>query len=302
VTHGDATTIAVLVNPLAGKGRPRRLRPEILARLSGTGRELRLLEPSSPAQAQVACDAAVADGVDALVAVGGDGTVHLALQAVAGRDVPFGVVPTGTGNDFADAVGLPADPLAAADTVAAALTAGRTRPLDLGRITTADGQHRWYCAVLAAGFDAIANERANRMRFPRGHLRYDLAIYAELLRLRPRRYTLRLDGTEHRVDSVLIAIGNTSSYGGGFLICPDADPTDGLLDVVVADAMSRTQLVRIKPLVRRGTHVAHRLVHTYRARTVELAGDNVIVYADGERAFPLPVTITCVPAAVRLLS
>ena len=130
---------------------------------------------------------------------------------------------------------------------------------------------RWYGAVLGAGFDAIVNERANRMRWPRGPRRYDLAILVELARLRPGAYTMRLDGVAHRFDAVLVAVGNCASYGGGMRICPAADPTDGLLDVVVAGPVGRGTLMRIKPRVYAGTHVDHPLVRGYRARTVELA-------------------------------
>ncbi|WP_373313953.1 diacylglycerol kinase [Planosporangium flavigriseum] len=294
--------IAVLANPSAGRGRLARLLPEVLARLGGAGASVRLLEASDAAGASDACHAAVAGGAAALVAVGGDGTVHTALQAVGGTPVPLGIVPAGTGNDFAAEVGLSTQPLAAADAVAAALAAGRTRTVDLAKLRSGADRTRWYGAVLGAGFDAIVNERANVMRFPRGPRRYDLAILAELARLRPRRYTLRLDGVAHTVDAVLVAVGNTASYGGGMRICPAADPGDGLLDVVVAGAVGRLTLMRIKPRVYRGTHVEHPMVSTFRARTVELDAEGIIGYADGERAFPLPVTITCVPGALTLLS
>ncbi|HEU4422935.1 MAG TPA: diacylglycerol kinase family protein, partial [Pilimelia sp.] len=234
--------------------------------------------------------------------VGGDGTLHLGLQAVAGTAVPFGLVPAGTGNDWAAEVGVPADPLAAADAVVAALRGGSSRELDLARLTGADGQPRWFGAVLAAGFDAIVNERANRIRWPRGPRRYDLATVLELARLRPRRYTLRLDGEVLELDAVLVAVGNTASYGGGHRICPAADPTDGLLDVIVGSPMSRVKLMRLKPRVFSGTHVTDPLVSTYRARVVELAAEGITTYADGERMVPLPVTIEAVPGALRLLS
>jgi diacylglycerol kinase (ATP) len=306
---GPATTaagvgagpLAVLVNPVAGRGRPHRLLPEILHRLRLAGREILLLEPGSEAEAGEACRGAVAGGAAAVVAVGGDGTVHLALQSVAGRGVAFGVVPAGTGNDFAVEVGLPAGPLAAAEAVAAALAAGRTRPVDLAEIVAGDGRRRWYGAVLGAGFDAVVNERANRMRFPRGSRRYDVATWLELARLEPRRYTITLDGEPHELDAVLVAVGNTASYGGGMRICPAADPTDGLLDVVVAGRVGRTLLVRIKPQVYRGTHVQHPLVSSYRARTVGLAAAGITAYADGERTFGLPIEITSVPGALALL-
>ncbi|MFE9206430.1 diacylglycerol kinase [Micromonospora sp. NPDC006431] len=293
--------VAVLANPTAGRGRHRGLLPRLVDRLAGAGRPVRLLEAATPEEAEVACRAAVADGAAALVAVGGDGTVHRALQAVAGTAVPFGPVPAGTGNDFAADTGFPADPVAAVEVIVDALRGGRTHPVDLARLTSADGGVRWYGAVLAAGFDAIVNERANRMRWPRGPRRYDLAILVELARLRPRRYRLRLDGEEHELDGVLVAVGNCASYGGGMRICPDADPTDGLLDVVVGGRFDRRTLIRVKPRIYQGTHVAHPLVRSYRARTVELDAAGITTYADGERAFDLPVRISAVPGAVRLL-
>ncbi|WP_370463366.1 diacylglycerol kinase [Micromonospora sp. WMMD558] len=293
--------VAVLANPTAGRGRHRGLLPQVLERLAAAGRPVRVLDARSAVQAQAACHEAVGEGASALVAVGGDGTVHLALQAVAGTSVPFGAVPAGTGNDFAVDTGFPADPLAAADLIAAAVRERRSHPVDLARIAAADGTHRWYGAVLAAGFDAIVNERANRMRWPRGPRRYDLAILLELARLRPRRYTLRLDGETHETDAVLVAVGNCPTYGGGMRICPAADPTDGLLDVVVGGRFDRRTLMRVKPRIYEGTHVEHPLVRSYRARTVEVAAEGITTYADGERAIDLPVTITAVPGAVRLL-
>ncbi|MFG1952951.1 diacylglycerol kinase family protein [Micromonospora sp. NPDC048830] len=291
----------MLANPTAGRGRHRGLLPRLLDRLADGGRPVRLLEARTATGAEAACREAVADGIAGLVTVGGDGTVHRGLQAVAGTAVPFGPVPAGTGNDFAADTGFPADPLAAVEVIASALRDGRSRPVDLARVTDPDGAARWYGAVLAAGFDAIVNERANRMRYPRGPRRYDLAILVELARLRPRRYALRLDGRPLDVDAVLVAVGNTASYGGGMRVCPDADPTDGLLDVVVGGRFDRRTLIRVKPRIYRGTHVEHPLVSTHRARTVELSAEGITTYADGERALDLPVTVTAVPGAVRLL-
>ncbi|MFB9852272.1 diacylglycerol kinase [Micromonospora andamanensis] len=293
--------VAVLANPTAGRGRHRGLLPELLDGLAAAGRPVRLLRAGSAAEAEATCRTAVAEGAAALVAVGGDGTVHRAMQAVAGTTVPFGPVPAGTGNDFAMETGFPADPRAAVDVIATALREGRSRPVDLARMAGLDGTLRWYGAVLAAGFDAIVNERANRMRWPRGPRRYDLAILVELARLRPRRYTLTLDEERIEVDAVLVAVGNGASYGGGMRICPAADPTDGLLDVVVGGRFDRRTLIRVKPRIYAGTHVAHPLVSTYRARTVTIAAADITTYADGERSLPLPLTITAVPAALHLL-
>jgi diacylglycerol kinase (ATP) len=164
-----------------------------------------------------------------------------------------------------------------------------------------EGEVRWFGAVLAAGFDAIVNERANRMQWPRGPRRYDLAIVLEMARLRPRRYELVLDGADHSFDGVLVAVGNCPSYGGGLRICPDADPADGLLDVVVAAPLGRAGLARLKPRLRRGTHITDPRVTAYRARQVRVGASGIIGYADGERIGPLPLDVNCVPGAVRLL-
>ncbi|WP_203940042.1 diacylglycerol/lipid kinase family protein [Spirilliplanes yamanashiensis] len=293
--------IAVLANPAAGRGRHRGLLPGVLDRLGAAGATVELLTAASAGEAEAACHAAVRGGARAVVAVGGDGTVHRALQAVAGSDVAFGIVPAGTGNDIAAAAGLPPDPLSAASALAEALRDGRTHPLDLARVTTAHGGTRWFGGVLAAGFDAVVNERANRLRWPRGPRRYDLAIAVELARLRPRAYTLTLDGAEHRLPAVLVAVCNTASYGGGIRIGPGADPADGLLDVVVGAPMSRRTLARLTPHVHRGTHVGDPLVTVHRAREVTVAADGIVGYADGERLAALPLTVTCVPGALRLL-
>jgi diacylglycerol kinase (ATP) len=302
----------VLANPHAGRGRGRRLLVAVLSRLAAAGRDLEVLDSGSRAGALAAVSAAVRGGAGAVVAVGGDGTAHLALQAVAGTAVPLGLVPVGTGNDLAAELGVAGDPLAAAAAIATVLRGGsHHRRIDLARIDPAridpavvdgpGGGSRWYGGVLAAGFDAIVNERANRMRFPRGPRRYDMAVLAELARLRPRRYRMRLDGVPQEVEAVLVAVGNTGRYGGGMRVCPAADPTDGQLDVLLVGPVRRRELVRMLPRVYRGTHLAHPQVRILRAGTVQLDGEPIVTYADGERAYPLPVTITAVPGALLLL-
>ena len=293
--------IAVLANPLAGRGRHRDLVSGVVRRLGAAGHPVRTLTATSSDEAEEVCRAAVAGGAAALVAIGGDGTVHRALQAVAGTAVPLGVVPAGTGNDFAVGTGVPGKVSEAAEAITAALLGRRDHPIDLARIERAGLPERWFGAVLAAGIDALVNERANRMRWPRGPRRYDLAIALELMRPRPRVYELLLDDIDHGFEGTLVAVGNCASYGGGMRILPDADPTDGLLDVVIAEPLGRAALVRLKPRMRRGTHVTDPRVRVFRARRVRLRSEGVIGYADGERVGPLSFEITCVAGAVRLL-
>jgi diacylglycerol kinase (ATP) len=289
--------IAVLVNPTAGRGVHGHLLDEVTAIL---GADAVLLVARTAEEAEGACKAAVADGARAVVSVGGDGTLHRAVQAVACTGVPLGVVPAGTGNDIAACLGVPADPREAARAVADALTHDRSEAFDLARIDGA-GQTRWAAGVIGLGFDTLVNELANRMRFPRGPRRYDIAIVLELARMRPRRYRITVDEVAEELDACLVAVGNTARYGGGMRICPAADPTDGLLDLVIAGPISRYTLMRIKPRVYAGTHVDHPAVRQLRGRTITVECEGITSYADGERSLPLPVTITAVPGALRLL-
>ncbi|HEY7224119.1 MAG TPA: diacylglycerol kinase family protein [Micromonosporaceae bacterium] len=293
--------VAVLRNPTAGRGKHRHGVTAAIASLTSAGHTVKMLDANSRDEADAVCRHAVGDGAAALVVAGGDGTVHIGLQAVAGTGVGFGVIPTGTGNDFARAVGVPIDPARAGHAAAQALDQGRRRVVDLARMSTPDGYRQWFGAVLAAGFDALVNERANAMRWPKGRRRYDIATFVELLGLRARRYRVTLDGQVLEQAANLVAVGNAPCYGGGLRMCPDADLTDGLLDVVVGGPISRLTLLRLYPKVFQGTHVDHPKVTSYRAGTVTIEADGIIGYADGERTRALPLTVTAEPGALRVL-
>ncbi|NYJ08158.1 diacylglycerol/lipid kinase family protein [Petropleomorpha daqingensis] len=288
--------VAVLVSPSAGRGKASTATGGVLAALRAGGLTPQVLDATTRDDAERQAAKAVAGGVPAVVAVGGDGTVHAALQAVAGTTTPLAVVPAGTGNDLALALGIPADPVAAAAAAAADLLDGRTTAIDAGR--TGD---RWWATVLCCGFDSAVSDRANRLRWPRGRRRYDVAILAELARMRSHDVTLVLDGVQSSVPVTLIAVGNTSTYGGALRICPGAQPDDGMFDVTVVAPMSRRQLVSTRPRLAEGTHVDHPLVTVHRARRVELSCTGVSTWADGEPVAPLPVVTECVPGAVHVL-
>jgi diacylglycerol kinase (ATP) len=288
--------VAVLVSPAAGRGRAAALAAQVLAAFGEAGFAPELLPAASAAEAEAQAAAAVAAGTRAVVAVGGDGTQHAALQAVAGTSTPLAPVPAGTGNDLVLALGVPRDPVAAARAAAEDLKAGTTRTVDLGRTG-----NRWWATVLCCGFDSAVTDRANRLRWPRGRRRYDVAVLAELARLRPRELTLVLDGESQTLPITMVAVGNTAWYGGGMRICPGADPADGLFDVTVVGAISRLQLMRTKPRLTSGTHVDHPAVSVFRASRVELSSPGVTTYADGEPVAPLPAVAECVPGALSLL-
>jgi diacylglycerol kinase (ATP) len=286
--------IALLVNPTAGKGRGARLLEPVTGYLRDGGAAVDVVVGRDADEAFDRVRNEVAQGVDGLVAVGGDGLLNLALQVVAGTEIPLGVVPAGTGNDIARALGVPLrDPLAAA----AVVSAGRTRAVDLGR---ANG--RWFAGVLGSGFDSMVNERANRMSWPSGRSRYNIAIVAELRTFRPVPFTLEVDGEPWKTEAMLVAVGNGSSYGGGMRVCPDARMDDGMLDLTVLGPISKPEFLRVFPTVYKGTHVNHPAVTVRRARDVTLTADGVTAYADGERVALLPVRCEAVPAALHVFT
>jgi diacylglycerol kinase (ATP) len=294
----DVQQVAVLVNPTSGRGRASRVAEQVCRRLrETTGLPVQLRAGRDATEAAALFSAYVAVPGTAVVAVGGDGMVHIAAQAVAQTQTPLGVIPAGSGNDIARALGLPTDPIAAAEVVASCLRTDRTRAIDAVRAAG-----RWYLGVLGAGFDSRVNDRANRMTWPAGRRRYNVAIAAELRTFRPIPFRLVVDGDPWETAAMLVAVGNGSMYGGGMRVCEGAILDDGMLDITVLGPMSKAEFVRVFPRVYRGTHVTHPAVSQRRGRVVTVDASGVTAYADGERLSMLPVTCEVVPGAVHVLS
>lgn len=298
--------LAVAVNPRASFGRGQHAGTEAATCLRASGAEVLLLCEDSYAALAEAVDKVLAAGVDALVVVGGDGMVHLGINALAGSGAPFGsvplgIIPTGTGNDTARALGLPRHSVpAACERMLASLAAGG-RLVDVGRASSG-GVSRWFAGVVSAGFDAAVNERANSWRWPRGKARYNLAMLRELASFRPINYTVTADGDSWQQGAMLISVANGQSIGGGMKVTPDAVLDDGWLDLFIVGPLSRLGLLAVFPKVFSGGHIGHPAVYIRRVRRVELTAENMVAYADGERIGPLPLSIEVVPGAIRVLA
>lgn len=294
----EVVRLALIINPQAGRGHAARAGAEAESALRTAGAEVALLEGSSAEQTRSLAQRAVRDEPDGIVVVGGDGTLTGIVDLLAESGLPITLVPAGTGNDLARALGIPtADPQRAA----LAALSGSARTIDLGTISS-QGSERVFLTVAALGFDAKVSERTNTLRHPSGRLRYYLALVVELARLRPTAFRISVDGeVEHEQPGTLLAVGNTGSYGGGMAICPDARADDGRLDVVHVAPLTRLRLLRLFPLLLRGTHLRRPEVQRRRAGSVRVSAPDLVVYADGERVGAGECSIGVRPAAVTMM-
>ena len=284
--------VHLLVSPSGGRGRATAAAPIVRSVIERAGHTPVDISGASAQESADAARAAVEAGAERVIAVGGDGTVHLAVQGVAGTGATLGIVPAGTGNDFARAFGLFG--LSIEEATARAL--GPARPVDAIRTD----RQRWVAFNVTGGFTVDVNDRADRMRFPRGPSRYTVATLLTMPRLRCRDVTITVDAERRKCRSALFAVANTPTFGGGMTICPDADPCDGLLDVCVVGEPSRATMLRLLPKVFEGGHVGHRHVHMLRGRTVTIEGESIDLVGDGETIGTTPITLEAVPGALRV--
>lgn len=292
--------MGLMINPTSGKNTGAQVGQQALSLLRDAGMDVLDLSASDARSAVEQGRAAIGSGaIDRLVVGGGDGMVHLGANLCAGTPVSLGVIAAGTGNDIARELGLPVRDAAAS---VQRILSSSTRQVDAARHTTATGEQKWFLGVLAAGFDAVVNERANQLTWPKGPMRYNLAILRELPVFRAIPYTLVLDGERIDTEAMLVAVGNGPAYGGGMRVTPDASFDDGLLDVLILRKISTFEFLRVFPKVFKGTHVSHPAVQIRRARTVSLEAEGIVSYADGERFAPLPMSMEVVPGALTVLA
>lgn len=280
--------LTLVANPSSGRGRVGRMLPEMRSVLAEQGLEARIVVSRDADDLRRHVRSVREAGDERVIVCGGDGTLHLAAQELAGGDTALGIVPAGTGDDNARTLGIPRGDVAAATRLAAT---GPVTRIDLGHVVVADGTERVFLGVLSSGFDSLVNERANVMTWPNGNARYVVAILGELRTFRPVPYRASLDGRPVQGEAMLVAVGNGISYGGGMRVCPDAAPDDGLLDVTWLHGVGKATFLRVFPQVFSGSHVRSPYVSTTRAASIELDAPGQLAYADGERVGPLPALI-----------
>ena len=286
----------LLRNPASGRGRTGDATSDLLAKIGEIGVELVDLTGVTADDSSARLRDAISHGeIEHLVIAGGDGLVNLAIQEVAQTGIDVSILPVGTGNDFASALGLSLDGLGRTSWPYIAAT-----PVDLLRITAeSKDRPKWVASIAIAGFPAAINARANDIRLPLGSQVYTLAALLELPRFHRLALSFDLDGEPFDTDSAMLAVGNTRFFGGGMLACPDAHYDDGLAHLTSIDGVGRLTL--LKHLQgRTGGTADHDEVKRQFARSVELRTPQVDVWGDGEFIATSPLTIECVPGALQV--
>ncbi|MGH2877650.1 MAG: diacylglycerol/lipid kinase family protein [Solirubrobacteraceae bacterium] len=289
---GERAPLSLIVNPFAGGGRAGRRLDDVQAALGRLGLAHHLERTSSLDHARELARRAAAVGETA-VAFGGDGLIGAVADALRHGPGVLGILPGGRGNDLARALGIPADPVRAC----AILREGTPVPLDLGAVGD-----RTFVGIASCGFDSVANRIANDARLVRGNLVYAYGALRALAGWRPATFTVVVDGTTRTLTGYTVAVANSSYYGGGMRMAPDASLRDGQLDVVIVGHTPKARFLALLPTVFSGSHVRRAGIEVLRGREIEIAASRPFdLYADGDPIAPLPATIRVLPSAVRAL-
>jgi YegS/Rv2252/BmrU family lipid kinase len=289
----EGMPFTLLVNPRSAHGRTLKLLPRVEQELDALRIPFRV-ERTRGLEDGVGRALRAVESGEIPVAIGGDGLIGAVGGAMAGSEMPLGIVPGGRGNDLARVLGIPDDPAAAV----AVLAAGETRRIDVGE---ANGKR--FLGIVSVGFDSEANRLANETGFMRGNLVYAYAALRTLLTWKPGRFTVRVDDERVRFTGYSVSVANSRAFGGGMYIAPDAELDDGEFDIVVVGEVGKLRFVGNLPKVFKGTHVNEDEVRVFRAPHLELTASRPFpVYADGEQITELPASLRILPRALSVLA
>ncbi|MEY4290722.1 MAG: hypothetical protein RL130_664 [Actinomycetota bacterium] len=280
---------AIAINPTAGRGKGAVVGKVVVDFFSSKEIPYQVFSGASAHDLKKSLEPfLLSHSCEGVISVGGDGLAHLIMQLAVPHQIPFAVMPAGTGNDIVRTLGWSLDDISS---YLQRVTSEKATRIDLGIVDS-----EWFAAILSTGFDSVVNERANSLTWPRGPQRYNIAIALELPRFRPIGYEIELDNQKISTEAMLIAIGNGRSYGGGMYVCPQAQLNDGLFDVMILEPVSKLEFLKVFPTVYSGTHISHPRVKVLRSAKVRLSAD-AVAYADGERIGPAPIYAECIRGA-----
>jgi diacylglycerol kinase (ATP) len=288
-----------IVNPTSGNGRGREVWSYVKKELEWLRIPYRAAFTARSGHArEIASQALSQPDLQAIIAIGGDGTVHEVGNSLVGTPLPLGYIPAGTGNDFGIAHRIPFDPILALE---------RVLQHQIRRVDTADIGERKMISFMGIGFDATVAEAVNRSAWKQwlGRLTYAFVALQTLRSFYPTNITLRVDGQSFLYDKVwFMAITNIANYAGGMKICPDAIDDDGQLDICCVRNMTPRQFLRIFPSVYKGKHIHHPSVTLHRGREITIQSHTdtpLIIHSDGEIIGKTPLSVKVCPQSLFVL-
>jgi diacylglycerol kinase (ATP) len=276
--------VKVILNPIAGRGYAARVEPELRQMLAHEGVSFELERTQHAGHAVELATRAAQEGYNVIVAAGGDGTsneVVAGLMAAAGDGVAgtMGVIPVGSGSDFAHNVGVPADLNAACHRLAH----GQDRIVDVGVVQVDDQPPRFFDNTVNIGFGGTVTVEAQKVKWVRGMALYLPVVLKTIFLTHAPRIAIEMNGHRAELPAAMICVANGAREGGGFFSAPDAVPDDGLLDVCVVHEMGNLAMLRLVPKFMNGTHKHHPLVTMTRTDRVTVSSpDDLVAHADGE--------------------
>ena len=294
--------LVLIANPNAGRGTVSKALPRVESVLRNKNLAYRIVRTTHPGHATEAARQALSDGDRYLVAVGGDGTVHEVVNGMVtdggpvAADAVLGVVAAGSGCDFVRSFGLPPD----AEQAAERLTGDRVRTIDVGTVTCADGETRYFVNIAEAGLGGAVVARAANLGKLLGSARYAAGFWLTLPRFRPAAVRLDANGQYHAWRAFNVVVANCRFYGGGMQISPNSDPGDCLLDILVMTGPKSDSFTTL-PKVYKGAHLPHRNIAELRAARLTIEAEpGFQVEADGELLGMTPASFGIIPGAIRL--
>jgi len=277
--------IKLILNPVAGRGYGARAEPTLRRWLEAEGVDFDIVRTRGPWHAAELAERAAQDGFDTIVGAGGDGTANEVINGLMtasqnGASPRMGIIPTGSGRDFASGLGLPLDLREACRRV----TSGQVKTIDLGRVTLPGQPPRYFGNVVGIGFDGAVLMETLKMKNLRGLPLYLVAVLKTiLLNFDPPMTTITLDGEQMQLPATLVSVANGPREGGGFVIAPNAEPDDGLLDLCIARKVSRLTMLRLIPHFLQGTHTNLDPITMARTTAVTVSSpDGLVAHIDGE--------------------
>lgn len=285
----------IVLNRKSGRGSARKLSQTLISLLDNNGIEYVLVDESSAKRTSEKIRDLILKGhFETLIAIGGDGLVHLCIQEIAMKSINFGVIPAGKGNDFARCIGVYGKSVAEIFNL---YVSNKSRELDLGKISS-QNKIEWFVQVLSTGFDANVNALASRLIWPRSKAKYIIATVFTLSKFKSIEYTFDVDGISFLQQGMLLTVANGNNYGGGMKISPNSLNSDGLLDLILVKPVSRLTFLRIFPRVFTGRHIDHPMVTSFTGKRVQISA-NTSAFADGEFISRLPIKIEVVSSALK---